>query len=76
VIYIVAYNVVGDDPPPEKIERYWVYRSGDDRVVLEKREVGKKSKDGWLIPEYGWMAYAGRKVEPYEFDNILPASER
>jgi len=39
---------------------YWVYEGEDGFVALER---------------YGssdWNVYAGREVEPYEFDNILP----
>jgi hypothetical protein len=39
---------------------YWVYVSGDDFLALER------------YGESDWNAYAGREVEPYEFDNILP----
>ena len=42
---------------------YWVYENGDDFVALER---------------YGssdWNVYAGREVEPYEFDNILPRAD-
>lgn len=42
--------------------RYWVYDGDDGFVALER---------------YGssdWSVYAGREVEPYEFDNILPRS--
>ena len=42
---------------------YWVYTAGDDFLALER---------------YGtsdWNSYAGREVEPYEFDNILPRGE-
>jgi len=39
---------------------YWVYEGEEDFVALER---------------YGssdWNVYAGREVEPFEFDNILP----
>jgi hypothetical protein len=39
---------------------YWVYASGDDFLALER------------YGESDWNSYAGREVEPYEFDNILP----
>ena len=39
---------------------YWSFASGDDFVALER------------FGESDWNAYAGREVEPYEFDNILP----
>jgi hypothetical protein len=41
---------------------YWVYQGDDEFVALER---------------YGssdWNVYAGREVEPFEFDNILPRS--
>ena len=39
---------------------YWSFASGDDFVALER------------FGDSDWNAYAGREVEPYEFDNILP----
>lgn len=39
---------------------YWSYASGDDFIAFER------------FGESDWSAYAGREVEPYEFDNILP----
>ena len=42
---------------------YWVYADGDDFLALER---------------YGssdWNSYAGREVEPFEFDNILPRED-
>jgi len=39
---------------------YWVYQKGDEFVALE------------CLGSNDWNAYAGREVEPYEFDNLLP----
>jgi hypothetical protein len=45
---------------------YWMYVAGDDFIAFER------------YGESDWNAYAGREVEPFEFDNILPraASEQ
>jgi phage shock protein PspC (stress-responsive transcriptional regulator) len=42
------------------LTHYWVYEKGEQFVTLEC----------WGSND--WDAYAGREVEPYEFDNLLP----
>jgi phage shock protein PspC (stress-responsive transcriptional regulator) len=42
------------------LTHYWVYQKGDEFVALECHGTND------------WGAYAGREVEPYEFDNLLP----
>ena len=55
-----AIRTVGDK---HQELHYWVYASGDDFLALERYGTSE------------WSSYAGREVEPYEFDNILPGEE-
>lgn len=59
-----AERIVGDR---RQSLRYWVYEhvggAAEGRFVALER-----------FGESDWNAYAGREVEPFEFDNILPAS--
>lgn len=66
----ILYGVLGfampKEAPPspaDELTHYWVY-DGDDTFVALK-----------CVGENDWSVYVGRRVEPYEFDNILPRSE-
>jgi phage shock protein PspC (stress-responsive transcriptional regulator) len=68
-LLIPGYFIVGasmskapPSPPREGLSHYWVYQ-GEDRFVAFE-----------CLGENDWNVYAGREVEPYEFDNILPRS--
>ncbi len=66
MVVVGAYFLVGWSMPKTAttsesgLTHYWVYEKGDAFVALECHG----SND--------WDAYAGREVEPYEFDNLLP----
>jgi phage shock protein PspC (stress-responsive transcriptional regulator) len=69
---VAAYFLLGvwmPKPPPERLDHYWRYESGDGDFVAFERPEG-----GWW-GDSRWTARAGRTVEPYEFDNILPPSD-
>ena len=57
-----ATRIVGDR---RQSLRYWVYEGADDHFVAIER-----------FGESDWNVYAGREVEPFEFDNILPSSKK
>jgi hypothetical protein len=57
-------------PPPELLDHHWVYQA-DDRFVTLQRSIGGLGGGG----EGSWAAWAGREVEPYEVDNILPPGD-
>lgn len=59
--YFVGLWLFVPVPLPEQLSHYWVYEDGEDGVVALQRA------------DDTWTAYAGREVEPYEFNNILPA---
>lgn len=61
-----TYTLAEEGPAKRTVDdrtnalHYWMYEGDDGFVALER---------------YGssdWNVYAGREVEPYEFDNILP----
>lgn len=56
-----AIPAVDHSTPERTLSHYWVYQMDDQFVVLERGDTE------------AWDVYAGRRVEPYEFDNILPA---
>lgn len=67
LVVIGAYYFVGASMPEAAssvsesgLTHYWVYQKGDEFVALECHGTND------------WDAYAGREVEPYEFDNLLP----
>ncbi len=66
----VTIFMLGRTPPPELLDHHWVYEA-DDRFVTLQRSIGAFGGVG----EGSWAAWAGKRVEPYEFDNILPPSE-
>jgi len=55
-----ATRIVGDK---RQELHYWVYADGDDFLALER------------YASADWNSYAGREIQPYEFDNILPREE-
>lgn len=67
---VILYGLLGfampKEPPPspaDELTHYWVYEDDDEFVALE------------CVGESDWSVYVGHRVEPYEFDNILPRSE-
>lgn len=55
-----AIPAVDHSTPERELTHYWVYQQDDAFVVCECGEAD------------GWDMYAGRTVDPYEFDNFLP----
>lgn len=67
LIVVGAYFFIGASMPEAAgsgsesgLTHYWVYEKEDEFVALE------------CYGSNDWDAYAGREVEPYEFDNLLP----
>jgi phage shock protein PspC (stress-responsive transcriptional regulator) len=66
VVYALLAFAISKEPPPspeDDLVHYWVYEGEERFVAFECTD----SND--------WDAYAGRQVEPYEFDNILPRGD-
>jgi phage shock protein PspC (stress-responsive transcriptional regulator) len=61
--YYHLFALLVPEPPPKVLSHYWVYESDEDDLLTLRCEEGE------------WTMRVGREVEPYEFDNILPAEE-
>jgi phage shock protein PspC (stress-responsive transcriptional regulator) len=66
-VVALSYGVLGVIMPKEsesdaegELSHYWVYEKDDQFVMLE------------CMGSNDWDAYAGRAVDPYEFNNVLP----
>jgi len=66
-LLIPGYFIVGTSmskappsPPRDDLSHYWVYQGKEGFVAFQ------------CLGSNDWDMYAGREVEPYEFDNILP----